>query len=69
MELNSGSYLKAQTDVIKVNVDAALYESEGCFGFAYVARNDKGELIEANSSCREGSVTPEIAEAVGIREA
>ena len=53
----------------KVNTDAAIFQSSNCYSFAFVARNHAGDLIEARSSCKQGSMTPESAEAMGIREA
>lgn len=35
----------------------------------FIARNQKGELIKARSSCKEEHTTPEGAEAVGNKEA
>ena len=57
---------KTQT---KVNTEAAVFESLNCYSFAFAARNHKGELIEARSSCKEGYISPECAEAMGIWEA
>lgn len=34
-----------------------------------VARDHEGKLVEAISSCKRGRVDPELAEAIGIREA
>ncbi|XP_074327790.1 uncharacterized protein LOC141665702 [Apium graveolens] len=53
----------------KINTDAAVFEASNRYSFAFAARNHKGELIEARSSCKEGCITPECAEAMGIREA
>lgn len=53
----------------KANTDAAVFEPSNCYNFAFAARNHKGELVEARFSCKEGSISPECAEAMGIREA
>ena len=53
----------------KINTDAAVYESSNRYTYAFAVRNHKGELLEARSSCKEGSTTPECAKAMGIREA
>ncbi|XP_062103848.1 uncharacterized protein LOC133814961 [Humulus lupulus] len=58
-----------QTDVIKVNVDAAIFSSEGKFGIGCVARDGAGHLIEAFSSLKAGRVKPLEAEALGLKEA
>lgn len=52
----------------KINTDAAVFEASNRFSFAFAARNNKGELLEVRSRCKEGFTTPECAEAMGIRE-
>ncbi|KAM6569078.1 hypothetical protein CsatB_017063 [Cannabis sativa] len=54
---------------IKVNVDGALFEREGQFGFGCVDRDSNGNLVEAYTMGKLGQVQPEIAEIVGIKEA
>lgn len=54
---------------VKVNVDAAIFEASNRYSFAIVVRGSTGELIQAMSSCREGNVTPDVAEGIAIREA
>lgn len=53
----------------KVNVDAALFEEPHRHSYALIVRDHHGNLIEANSRCTSGRVSPELAEAIGIREA
>lgn len=53
--------VRSNDNTIKVNCDAAL--------FAFVARDHRGEVVDARSKCSLGRVAPEIAEAIGIREA
>ena len=53
----------------KINNDAAVFGSSNRYSYAFAARNHKGELIEARSSCKEGYTVPECAETMGIREA
>ncbi|KAL8094084.1 uncharacterized protein LOC141691465 [Apium graveolens] len=55
-------------ETIKVNSDAAIFETSNCFSYAFVARDAEGRLIEARSRCCPGQVNPEDAEAMGIRE-
>ncbi|XP_062086518.1 uncharacterized protein LOC133792627 [Humulus lupulus] len=55
--------------VIKINVDAALFSESSTYSFACVARNDQGHTLEAITCCRNGVVSPELAEAMGMREA
>lgn len=54
---------------VKVNTDAAIFEDTTCFSYAFVARDQEGALIEARSRCSFGRPDPELAEAMGIREA
>lgn len=54
---------------VKVNTDAALFTDSNCYSYAIVARDHSGTLLEAISCCKSGSLNPELAEAVGIREA
>uniref|UniRef100_A0A803R596 Reverse transcriptase zinc-binding domain-containing protein n=1 Tax=Cannabis sativa TaxID=3483 RepID=A0A803R596_CANSA len=54
---------------IKLNVDAALFEQDLKHGFGCVIRNTEGELISVLAGAKQGKVAPEIAEALGIREA
>ncbi|KAL6503124.1 hypothetical protein OROHE_023753 [Orobanche hederae] len=56
-------------DRIKINVDAAIFDSSSCYSYAIVIRDHNGALLEAVSSCKQATVTPELAEAVGIKEA
>lgn len=50
-------------------MDAALFEAEGRFSWAVIARIADGSCIAAKSCCREGSIAPVLAESLGIREA
>ena len=34
-----------------------------------IARNHEGNLMEAKACCKQGSLSPDLAEAIGIREA
>ncbi|KAK1381578.1 hypothetical protein POM88_028322 [Heracleum sosnowskyi] len=63
---DSEKWIKPVGDV-KINVDAALFTETGRFSFACVARDAKGVFLEAISCCRTGCVTPEMAEAMGVR--
>ncbi|KAL8104689.1 hypothetical protein AgCh_028771 [Apium graveolens] len=58
-----------QAETVKVNTDAALFENSNCYSYAMVARDHTGAMLEAVSCCRPGRPNPELAEAVGIREA
>ena len=50
-------------------MDAALFEAEGRFSWAVIARITYRSCIAAKSCCREGSIAPVLAESFGIREA
>lgn len=54
---------------VKVNTDAALFEDSDICSYAMVARDHNGQMLKAKSSCRQGRSNPELAEAIGIREA
>lgn len=54
---------------VKVNTDAAIFSESNCYSFAMVARSHKEDLVEAKSCCRQGSISPELAEVMGLREA
>ncbi|KAL1833637.1 hypothetical protein ACET3Z_003288 [Daucus carota] len=54
---------------VRINTDAALFSDTNRFSHAQVVRDHNGELVEAMSSCRQGTISPEAAEAMGIREA
>ncbi|XP_062116553.1 uncharacterized protein LOC133830553 [Humulus lupulus] len=54
---------------LKVNVDAANFLGAETYGFAGVARDHNGTLIEAFSVYRNGAINPELGEAMGVREA
>ncbi|KAM6582269.1 hypothetical protein CsatB_009271 [Cannabis sativa] len=52
----------------KINVDGAIFERETRFGFGFLARDLAGRLIHAGCGSKLGAVSPEIAEAVGMKE-
>lgn len=54
---------------IKINTDAAIFTNSNRYSYSMLARNHRGELLEARSTCKQGCVQPELAEAIGIREA
>ena len=71
MSVDDGAehWRKPSASTIKINTYAATFSNPGQFSFALVARDHTGSLQEARSFCRTGTVQPEIAEAMGIREA
>lgn len=54
---------------LNVNTDAPIFMDSIRYSFSMVVRDQKGELFEAKSSCRQGTIDPILAEAMGIREA
>ncbi|KAL8145631.1 hypothetical protein AgCh_003685 [Apium graveolens] len=63
------NWVKPQIDTTKVSVDAAIFKDREEFGFGMVARDHLGGLIKAKSVLQKGVSTPEIAEAMEIKEA
>ncbi|XP_074326725.1 uncharacterized protein LOC141664671 [Apium graveolens] len=58
-----------QLGIVKVNTDATLFDESNHYNYVMVARYHEGAMMESISSCRSGSLNPEITEAIGIREA
>lgn len=58
-----------QEDTIKVDVDAATFDAQKAFGLGMLARNYRGDLIEAKTRCLQYSVPAEGAEVMAIKEA
>ncbi|KAM6583510.1 hypothetical protein CsatB_010512 [Cannabis sativa] len=54
---------------IKVNVDASIFGSSQDYGYGMVARDEHGFMLEATSRLCHGYVRPELAKAIGVREA
>uniref|UniRef100_A0A803NFE6 Reverse transcriptase domain-containing protein n=1 Tax=Cannabis sativa TaxID=3483 RepID=A0A803NFE6_CANSA len=54
---------------VKINVDAALFESNHSFGFGMVLRDSRGVLVHGRTVLKQGDVNPALAEAMGVREA
>lgn len=61
--------MRAGSASVKIIVDPAFFGNNGTYSHACVAGDAAGEFIEAKSCCREGSPAPELAEAMGVREA
>lgn len=55
-------------DTIKVNVHAVIFNSSNCYSDAFAVRDSHGNPVKARAKCTHWSITPETAEAVGIRE-
>ncbi|KAF4392848.1 hypothetical protein G4B88_011843 [Cannabis sativa] len=59
---------KLATNVYKVNVDVAIFEREGLYGFVMVARSDSWTLVGVQSSCRHGDLDVVTIEAMGVKD-
>ena len=55
-----------QEGMVKINVDATVFESSNLYCLSMVARNHEGVLITASTSCRYGRMALELAEALSI---
>ncbi|KAM6544052.1 hypothetical protein CsatB_008499 [Cannabis sativa] len=60
---------KPIANMVKINVDGAIFQEQNKFGYGCVARDSNGSLLEAIFESRLGVVKPEIAETIGIKEA
>ncbi|KAM6579929.1 hypothetical protein CsatA_003703 [Cannabis sativa] len=56
-------------DIIKVNVDAAIFGESHSFGVGMVAHDSHGFLLEGCTQLFQRVVRPEIVEAIGVLEA
>ncbi|XP_074358745.1 uncharacterized protein LOC141698038 [Apium graveolens] len=62
-------WVKPPPNKVKVSVDAAVFEDQNGIGFGLVARDSKGDLIEATTKFQPGLVAPIVAEAMAFKEA
>lgn len=54
---------------VKININAAIFDSTNCYSYAFVVRNHTGILVETYLRCLPGSISPNVAEALSIIEA
>uniref|UniRef100_A0A803QS41 RNase H type-1 domain-containing protein n=1 Tax=Cannabis sativa TaxID=3483 RepID=A0A803QS41_CANSA len=52
---------------IKVNVDGALFTSQGRYGVGLVARTVAGTVLEARILSKGSALQPHVVEAIGIK--
>lgn len=64
MTEGSEFWSKPARDTLKVNIDAAIFETVGRYGFGGVIRDHMGCFVLAISGIREGRATAEIAEGI-----
>ncbi|KAM6558702.1 hypothetical protein CsatA_027941 [Cannabis sativa] len=62
-------WVKPAVNMLKINVDGAVFHADNAYGSGVVIRDNTGSLIEAFSVYNHGCNKPEIAEMVGIKEA
>ncbi|XP_074324391.1 uncharacterized protein LOC141661307 [Apium graveolens] len=62
-------WVRPSTNVVKVSVDAAIFEDQNAFGFGLIARGSDGALITAKSVLHTHLVSPDLADALTIKEA
>ncbi|XP_074352682.1 uncharacterized protein LOC141691828 [Apium graveolens] len=62
------SWVKPQGTEVKVNVDAALFNEHVSFGVGMVARDGRGDLLQARTVVLNGLVQPELTEVMAIKE-
>lgn len=69
MEEGDGAniWVKPQEGIIKVSVDAALFEEHSAFGFGIVARNSSGNLVLERTKLQFGLASPELVEVMAIK--
>ncbi|KAM6547504.1 hypothetical protein CsatB_019180 [Cannabis sativa] len=60
---------KPAANMLKINVDGAVFHAANAYGSGVVIRDTAGSLIEAFSVYNLGCSQPEIAEIIGIKEA
>lgn len=63
------SWIKPVMGDLKVNLDAALFAKAATHSAACLARDHTGRVVDAFSKCKVGLLAPELAEAMGFREA
>ncbi|KAL8098456.1 hypothetical protein AgCh_031276 [Apium graveolens] len=54
------SWVKPQSDNIKVTVDAAIFREQATFGMGMIARDSNGELIQAKSMLKGATGSSEF---------
>ncbi|XP_074355842.1 uncharacterized protein LOC141695501 [Apium graveolens] len=65
----ASSWVKPKENTVKVSVDAVLFTELSKYGIGLLARDDSGQVIQGRSEVYDGSVRPEIAEAIAVKEA
>ena len=59
-------WVRPEENMLKVNVDGAVFEQEAKSGYGFVVRDCQGRMIRAGCGSYPGVVAPEVAKAIGI---
>lgn len=62
-------WTKPSQQTIKINLDAALFDSDNMVGYGLCARDHTGRLIDARAVCQRGRTSAVLAEALAFKEA
>lgn len=62
-------WVKPERETVTINTDTTLFDAEAKVGVGCVARDDQGKLLEAQVLLKSGHFRPEVAEAMGVKEA
>lgn len=62
-------WVAPEVDYMKISVDATVVSEYNASGIGLVARDSKGELIQARTKCNFGLVSANLAEAMAVKEA
>lgn len=62
-------WVQPRNGMIKINVDATIFEDTRKYCYSMIARDCAGDLVAAIAKCRLRTIAPELAGAIGIKEA
>lgn len=63
------SWVVPQENIIKITVDAAVFEDQSAYGLCLVARNSDGQLLQGRMRCLQERVAPEFADVMAVKKA
>ncbi|XP_074323424.1 uncharacterized protein LOC141660346 [Apium graveolens] len=61
-------WVKPKQNPVKVPVDAVIFIELSKYGIGLLARDDEGQVIQGRSEVYDGSVRPEMAEAITVKD-
>lgn len=50
-----------EEETIMLNTDAAIFDEFNAYNFSLIARNHRGEVVDASSKCFQGDISPDMA--------